>query len=98
MVSAFWLNWSVMSSPSTFVDVTVPLDRHMSMQLGLEPSGEGLEGFGLDVVVRPQSSALGVDEAGFSQLLEVVAESRLADVEERHELADADRSGVLAQH
>ena len=42
--------------------------------------------------------ALGIDDAGVAQLLEVVAQRGLGDVEERHELADADRAGVLAQH
>ena len=52
----------------------------------------------LDVVVRPQSAALGVDQAGVAELLEVVRERRLPDVEERDELADADLARVLAQH
>ena len=60
--------------------------------------GELLEGVGDDVVVGPQPAALGVDDAGLAQLLEVVAEGGLGDVEERHELAHADLAGVLAQH
>ncbi len=42
--------------------------------------------------------ALDADQAGVAQLLEVVRERRLADVEQRLQLADADLAGVAAQH
>jgi hypothetical protein len=59
------------------------------MQLEAQPAGERLQRPGLDVVVRLQALAFGVDQAGVAQLLEVVAERGLPDVEERHELAHA---------
>ena len=52
---------------------------------------------GTDVVVGPQPAALAVDDPGVAELLEVVRQRGLGDVEQRHELADADLAGVLAQ-
>src|SRR5262249_28090626 len=46
----------------------------------------------------PQRAPLGIDEARVAQLLEVVAQRRLGDVEQRDELADAYLARVLAQH
>ncbi len=42
--------------------------------------------------------ALGVHNPCSAQLLKMVGERRLRDVEQWHELADANLSGVLAQH
>src|SRR6202035_1708084 len=46
---------------------------------------------------RPQALALGVDDSGVAELLQVMGEGRLGDVEQRHELAHADLARVLAQ-
>ena len=55
-----------------------------------QPCGQLLQGVGEDVVVGPQPAALGVDDAGLAQLLEMMRERGLGDVEQRHQLADAD--------
>jgi hypothetical protein len=41
-------------------------------------------------LLGPQALALGVHDPGVAELLEVVRERRLRDVEQWHELADAD--------
>ncbi len=63
-----------------------------------EPAGELVECLGAHVVVGPEAALLEVDDAGVAQLAQVMAQRGLVDVEERHELVDADLAGVLAQH
>src|SRR4051794_12513609 len=62
-----------------------------------EPSGDLLERLGSYVVVGPEAAALGVDDPGLAEDLQVVGHGRLPDVEERRELANADLARVLAQ-
>ena len=64
----------------------------------VEPPGQLLQRIGDHVVVGPQALSLGVHDPGVAQLLQVVGERGLGDVEQRHQLADADLAGVLAQH
>src|SRR5947209_5341169 len=71
--------------------------RSSSSRRSAQPCGQLVERVRADVVVGPQAAALGVDDAGVAQLLQVVRERGLGDVEQRHELADADLPGVLAQ-
>ena len=63
-----------------------------------DPRAERVERVGQDVVVRPQALTLTVDDTCVPQDLEVVRDGRLAHVEERDELADADLARVLSQH
>src|SRR5438067_4416785 len=63
-----------------------------------QPRGELLQGTGDDVVVRPQAATLRIQDPGRAKLSEVVGERRLGDVEQGHELADADLAGMAAQH
>ena len=44
------------------------------------------------------TASLGVDEPRLSQLLQMEREGRLGDLEQRHQLADADLAGVSPQH
>src|SRR5687767_8548248 len=63
-----------------------------------KPPGELVERAREDVVVDPEALALRVHDAGVAQHLQMMGDGRLAQVEERHKLADADLAGVLAQH
>jgi hypothetical protein len=54
-----------------------------SLASSRQPRGDLPQRVGDDVVVSPQAAALGVDDPDLAELLEVVAEGRLADVERR---------------
>src|SRR5215208_5196337 len=62
-----------------------------------QPRAQLLKCLGIDVVVSPQALALGADDAGIAQNLEVVRDRRLGEVEERDKLADADLAGVFPE-
>jgi hypothetical protein len=62
------------------------------------PGSQLLQRVGDDVVVGPQPFALGADDPGLAQNLEVVRHRRLGEVEQRHQLAHAHLAGVLSQH
>src|SRR4051794_19128158 len=70
-------------------------DRHRS---AAQPCAQLLHCLGVDVVVRPEALALGPDDAGLAQDLEVMRDGGLREIEEWDELADADLAGVLAEN
>jgi antitoxin (DNA-binding transcriptional repressor) of toxin-antitoxin stability system len=64
--------------------------------MSAQPAGELVERVREHVVIRPQATALAVDDPGRPELLEMVRQRRLRDVKQGHELAHADLARVLA--
>src|SRR2546423_70011 len=89
------LSWRPSVAPPSAL--TPPPRRSARGCRSAQPCRKLLQRVGEDVVVGPQATALGFDDAGLAQLLEVVAQGGLGDVEQRHQLADADLAGMLAQ-